>query len=97
MTALWIAVGVTVAVGIAIAGVAAWLLAPSRHVPTSLIVSSRIDATDMEPLIEYAAERWATAHGRPEAAGLVAGKLRTLYGLTYDRPVVAPRTRWWSR
>jgi len=84
MTGLWIAAGITVGVGIGIAGFAAWLMARGRRDAAQRLVAPTIDAADMEPLIEYAAERWATAHGRPEAAGLVAGKLRTLHGLTYD-------------
>lgn len=97
MTALWIAATVTVSVALGVVGLAVWLVARGRRDTPPLLTPPSIDAADMEPLIEYAAERWATAHGRPEASGLVAGKLRTLYGLTYDRPVSVSRKRWWSR
>lgn len=43
---------------------------------------------EMEPLIRDTADRWAQAHERPEAAALVAEKLRTMYRLRY-----APRSR----
>lgn len=56
-----------------------------------------IDVEQMEPLIRDAAERWAQAQGRPEAAGLVADKLRTLYVITYGKTDRPKRLGRWSR
>lgn len=53
-----------------------------------------IDTDDMEPLIQDAAERWASAIGRPEAAGLVVDKLRTLHRMKDAKPATTTRRRW---
>jgi hypothetical protein len=50
---------------------------------------------DVDRRINQAASRWATAHGRPAAAPLVAGKLRLAYVLHRRRE---RRRHWrWSR
>ena len=43
------------------------------------------DMNEMEPLIQDAAFQWADSIGRPEAASLAAGKLRTLYRIKHNR------------
>jgi hypothetical protein len=89
MDAVWIAAGVLLALsvglalGVSLARTFEW--SPETAAPASPVPA--IDAADMESLIQDAAERWAMAHGRPEAAGLVADKLCTLHDLTYGRPV----------
>lgn len=39
----------------------------------------------LTPDIDSAAAAWAMAHGRPEAAGLVADKLRALHHIAHRR------------
>jgi len=95
----WIWIGVAVA-GVALLarlGLGVWLMRNFEWCSTTTVEPSpAIDLEDMEPLIKDAAERWATAHRRPEAAGLVADKLRTLYDITYCKLAIPPRYRWWS-
>lgn len=50
---------------------------------------------DVERQIKQAASQWATAHGQPAAAPLVAGKLRLAYVLHQRRE--RRRERRWSR
>jgi hypothetical protein len=57
----------------------------SRHEPLD---------PEVEQQINYAANEWATAHGHPAAAPLVAGKLRLAYVLTRRKK---GRRRRWSR
>lgn len=95
----WILIGVAGAVVALLAGLGlgVWLMRNFEWCSTTAVEPpSAIDLKDMEPLIKDAAERWATAHRRPEAAGLVADKLRTLYDVTYGKPTVSMRNRWRS-
>ena len=96
MVASWIVVGGSVMALLSGLGVGFWIGQNFEWSETIESPAPAIGVEDMEPLITDAAERWATAHGRPDAAGLVADKLRTMYAISYGRPVVPPRRRWWS-
>jgi hypothetical protein len=50
---------------------------------------------DVEHEIDETASRWATAHGQPAAAPLVAGKLRLAYVLSQRRQGHRANRRWW--
>lgn len=97
MDSLWIELASVAGAAVAGIGLGVWLVRSGERASAPVSAASAIDGEDMEPLIEYAAQRWATACGRPEAAGLVAEKLRTLYGIRYGKRTVPTRRRWWSR
>lgn len=100
MTGIWVAIAGMVLVLLIGLGLRVWRRRHGdRSLPSSLstgVTTAAIGLEDMEPLIKDAAERWAAAHGRPEAAGLVADKLRTLYDISYGEQSVTTRRRWWS-
>jgi hypothetical protein len=50
---------------------------------------------DVEREIDEAASQWATTHGQPAAAPLVAGKLRLAYVLSQRRQGHRANRRWW--
>ena len=71
------------ATGMVGGGIAGWLVSSRRHESTeSIEAPARFDPTT-DAQIEAAARAWATAHGMPEASGLVARKVRL--GLTLQR------------
>jgi len=49
---------------------------------------------DLDRQIDAAAAQWATVHGRPAAAPLVADKLRLAYVLSQRRTGWGRRRRW---
>jgi hypothetical protein len=75
----FVAALIGVAVGI---GIGLWLARRDRKpLPLEPVV---IDAA-LENRIKQASAEWAAQQNRPEAAGLVAGKLRLLYRLNQTR------------
>jgi hypothetical protein len=76
-------------VGGAVAGaVASWRVVPSRAAD-NLTLDPRLESE-----IDAASRQWATAHGQPAAAPLIADKLRLAYVLSQRS---RHRRRRWSR
>jgi hypothetical protein len=69
-----------------------WLL--RRHAKRVPVNAPTIDPA-LDRQINQAANQWAAAHHRPEAAALVAGKLRLAYVLQQRR--ARRHRRRWSR
>jgi hypothetical protein len=59
-----------------------------------LYLDRRPQNHDLDHEMSRAASRWAAANGRPEAAGLVADKLRLVYHLNQQRAARLHRRRW---
>lgn len=65
-----------------------------RRLSCSLSVDHLAEDHGLDDAIHHAASQWAMANGRPEAAGLVADKLRLVYRLNQRRAARLPRRRW---
>lgn len=80
-----------------VSGAAGGGLVSRRHLQRtrSIPVSQESIDPDVDRRINRAASQWATAHGQPAAAPLVAGKLRLAYALSRRRE--RRRGRRWSR
>lgn len=84
-------------VGALAAGLACLWMLRHRKGPAE-VEPVRVDP-GVDARIRAAASQWAMTHNRPEAAGLVAGKLRLLYvlrGRRTGRYVHGRRQRWFG-
>lgn len=76
-------------------GLVSWWLF-ERHVG-GVVLDHQVIDPDVERQITEAADQWAVAHHRPEAARLVANKLRLAYVLNQGRTRRRHRRRrWWQ-
>lgn len=71
---------------------ALWLLRHGRADAVPAADALPVDP-DTDEQIKRAASRWAEAHGRPDAAHLIADKLRLVYNLNRRRQR-RPERRW---
>ncbi len=93
MPVLCLALAVGTLGGTLAGGLAGWWLARRSPAPTS--PPEYIDlGPDLEQQIGRAASAWATSHQRPEAASLVADRLRLAYALSRGRQRQGRRRRW---
>jgi hypothetical protein len=79
--------------GTAGGGLVSWHL--SQRESGGVAIDHDVVDPDVDRQIKLAANQWATAHGQPAVAALVAGKLRLAYVLSQRR--ARRRERWWSR
>ena len=92
MISAWVAAGF-VAVMFAVGSLLGWLLSKKRP-ETRAVRPPKLDP-ELEHQMDLAAARWAAAHGRPEAAGLVASKLRLTWALLHRTSDGKPPAGGW--